>query len=176
MSLKRLYTSNGSGTTAKPIASSDEQVIYSGILSKKIFRLKLFSFGCSVATLVFQWKIWRKTDMDRIALIFVSSALAFFTFCTPLLIHFIAKKYCIQMLYNARKDVYTAKMYSFFMTKKAVTFTPADVKIPNVNRLFTIAFVKGYPLFFDAEEFTDLEHYKRIMGYDKPIDFQLGKH
>lgn len=36
--------------------------------------------------------------------------------------------------------------------------------------MFTSCAIKGKPVFLDAKFFTDQHHYKRIMGYDKPID------
>lgn len=30
-------------------------------------------------------------------------------------------------------------------------------------------------MFFDAEHFTDLEHYRRLLKYDQPIDFGVDK-
>lgn len=40
--------------------------------------------------------------------------------------------------------------------------------------MFTSFLVKNKPLFVDPRMFSDLEHYGRLMGYDKPIDFHLG--
>lgn len=39
--------------------------------------------------------------------------------------------------------------------------------------MFTSVIIKGSPLFIEANYFDDVHHYKRIMGYDKPIDFKL---
>lgn len=40
--------------------------------------------------------------------------------------------------------------------------------------MFTSFLVKKRPLFVDPALFDDPEHYVRIMGYDKPIDFKLN--
>lgn len=56
-----------------------------------------------------------------------------------------------------------------FQTK----FRPSDVKVPEVPGMFTSFLVDGKPLFVDPALFDDPEHYVRIMGYDKPIDFKL---
>jgi len=40
--------------------------------------------------------------------------------------------------------------------------------------MFTSFVVKKRPLFVDPALFDDPEHYVRIMGYDKPIDFKLN--
>jgi transmembrane protein 70 len=46
--------------------------------------------------------------------------LSFFTFATPLLIHFISKKYVTEMYYNKAKDSYTAITYSLLLRRKKV--------------------------------------------------------
>ena len=60
-------------------------------------------------------------------------------------------------------------MCTFFQTK----FRPSDVKIPEVPGMFTSFNVGNRSLFVDPALFDDPEHYVRIMGYDKPIDFKL---
>lgn len=39
--------------------------------------------------------------------------------------------------------------------------------------MFTTLLANGKPLFLDPRLFENPEHYARIMGYDKPIDFKL---
>lgn len=39
--------------------------------------------------------------------------------------------------------------------------------------MFTSFFVGDKALFVDPALFDDPEHYVRIMGYDKPVDFKL---
>jgi len=39
--------------------------------------------------------------------------------------------------------------------------------------MFTSFLVNKRPLFVDPALFDDPEHYVKIMGYDKPIDFKL---
>lgn len=47
------------------------------------------------------------------------------------------------------------------------------MKVPEVPGLFTSIIVKGRPLFIDLNQFTDANHYAKIMGFDKPIDLKL---
>jgi len=37
--------------------------------------------------------------------------------------------------------------------------------------MFTTFIANNKPLFVDMETFKDIEHFGRIMGYDKPIDY-----
>lgn len=55
-----------------------------------------------------------------------------------------------------------------------ITFTTDDVVVPDVPGMFTSFQIKGIPLFVDPRLFDEPEHYAKIMGYDKPIDFKLG--
>lgn len=54
-------------------------------------------------------------------------------------------------------------------------FKPEEVKIPEVPGLFTTFFAKGKALFLDPRLFDQPEHYAKIMGFDKPIDFKLNE-
>lgn len=53
-------------------------------------------------------------------------------------------------------------------------FTPDDVVVPDVTGMFTNCIIKGMPLFFEQKFFHDSNHYIRIMGYDKPVDFKIN--
>ncbi|GBP65183.1 Transmembrane protein 70 homolog, mitochondrial [Eumeta japonica] len=52
-------------------------------------------------------------------------------------------------------------------------FKPEDVDVPDVPGMFTTFNAKGKSLFVDARHFPDPNHYAKIMGYDKPIDFKM---
>lgn len=45
--------------------------------------------------------------------------------------------------------------------------------MPDVPGMFTSFEVGKRALFVDPALFDDPEHYVRIMGYDKPVDFKL---
>ncbi|KAF2349321.1 TMEM70 family, partial [Trinorchestia longiramus] len=51
-----------------------------------------------------------------------------------------------------------------------IHFKPSDVTIPELPSMFTTFLVKKKPLFVDMETFKDVEHFGRIMGYDKPLN------
>lgn len=53
-------------------------------------------------------------------------------------------------------------------------FTPADVIQPEMTSMLTTCVAKGHPLLLDYSNFTDPDHYSIIMGYDKPMNFQLA--
>ena len=102
--------------------------------------------------------------------------LSFFTFATPLLIHWVSKKYVTELLYNKIDDTYTAVTYSLLLRKKKINFKVNDVKITDIPSMFTTFIVgggKGTPLFVDGvQAFSVPQHYVKLMGYDKPLDLR----
>ena len=102
-----------------------EKTIYRGILSAQIKLVKSFSLMTSVIGLGCQPLIYLKVSAAGSAsLPFVVAGgafLSFFTFATPLLIHWVSKKYVTEMLYNRIENTYTAVTYSFLLRKKEVS-------------------------------------------------------
>lgn len=107
-------------------------------------------------------------------LIAICSFVGFFTFVTPVLLHFVTKKYVTSIAYNSKDDSYTATIYTLFIRKKEISFRPGEAVVPDVLGMFTSMTIRGIPLFIDARFFDDLHHYKKIMGYDKPMDFKIN--
>lgn len=131
------------------------------------------------------------------------SFIGFFTFVTPLLLHFVCKKYVTRMEYDTTNNKYIATVLSFFCRPQRVRrritvkyvmiyilscdgggggcyvlqieFSVDDVKVPDVPGMFTSFHVNGRPLFVDPGLFSDPTHYGKLMGYDKPIDFKLSE-
>jgi len=154
-----------------------EMTIYQGILSTQIKLVKSFSLMTSVIGLGCQPLIYLKVSAAGSANLPVVLAggafLSFFTFATPLLIHWVSKKYVTEMLYNRIENTYTAVTYSFLLRRKQITFKASDVKIPNLPGMFTTFQVNGNSLFVDAESFQSAQHYGKLMGYDKPMDIRF---
>jgi len=44
--------------------------------------------------------------------------------------------------------------------------------VPDLPKMFTTFTIKGVPMLVDVSDF-DVEHYARILGYDKPLDFKI---
>lgn len=64
---------------------------------------------------------------------------------------------------------------SFFLRRKETEFTADDVVIPDIPGTFSTYKIKGKPVFINRTLFTSKEVYKHMVGYDKPIDFNLPK-
>jgi len=159
-----------------------EKTIYKGILSTQIKLVKSFSLLTSAIGLSCQPLLLMKITgaTGNLALAGVGGTfLAFFTFATPLLIHYISKKYVTELVYNKIEDSYTAITYSLLLREKKVNFKISDVKIPDIPGMFTTIIVgreKQIPLFVDgAHAFSDPQHYVKIMGYDKPLNLRWNK-
>jgi len=147
--------------------------IYEGILSTQVRMVKLFSLSTSMMGVAMQPIIAQKLGSSVGLVVAVGSFVGFFTFVTPLLIHWLTKKYVMRIDYDPKTDMYSATTLSFFLREKKIQFSLDDVHVPDVPGMFTTFHAKGRPLFIEPSTFNDLEHYGRIMGYDKPIDYRL---
>ncbi|XP_015594989.1 transmembrane protein 70 homolog, mitochondrial isoform X1 [Cephus cinctus] len=150
--------------------------IYYGTLSTQIRNIKLFSLVTSISSISVQpLLIQRVAESDSIATtIGVCAFVGFFAFVTPLLLHIVTKRYITHLYYDNDRKKYIAITYTLFLQKKKTEFTPDDVYVPDITGMFTTCLINKKPFFFDMRFFSDMGHYKKIMGYDKPIDFKLG--
>uniref|UniRef100_A0A0K8UN75 Transmembrane protein 70, mitochondrial n=1 Tax=Bactrocera latifrons TaxID=174628 RepID=A0A0K8UN75_BACLA len=169
----RLYAFKASSTT-KPNEVENIRVYY-GSLAPRMRAVKVFSLVTSLAGLAAQ-PILLEQGLNmggKPMAAFLCGFAGFFTFVTPLLLHFITKKYVTEIHYNPKSEEYTATTISILLFKIKTTFKPDDVKVPEVPGMFTSFVVHNKPLFVDPALFDDPEHYARIMGYDKPVDYKL---
>jgi len=154
------------------------QEIYNGPLAPKIRLVKRFSLASSFFGLLVQPVLIQKVIEEDLTLgfaVFTGVIVQFFTFVTPVLLHYVTKRYIRNIYYNAKEDTYTALSYNIWTGDKLLSFQAKDVDVPDIPGMFTSIVVKGYPLFMEDGVFQDYDHYKRIMGYDKPMDFKLHK-
>ncbi|CAL1680839.1 unnamed protein product [Lasius platythorax] len=150
--------------------------IYYGTLTGQVRALKFFSLLTSTGGLLAQPFLYSKAieSGNTGAVLGIFAFIGFLTVTTPLLIHLITRKYVTHLYYNAKEDKYIANTYSLFVQTKELIFTPDDVVVPDVTGMFTNCIIKGMPLFFEQKFFHDSNHYIRIMGYDKPVDFKIN--
>ncbi|XP_037891852.1 transmembrane protein 70 homolog, mitochondrial [Glossina fuscipes] len=151
------------------------QCVYCGSLNQRMRAVKILSLTTSLVGLAAQPILMEQSaKLGGTALaIFICGFAGFFTFVTPLLLHFITKKYVTEIYYNPKTEEYVATTISILMQKIQTKFRPIDVKVPEVPGMFTSFFVGKKALFVDPSMFDNPEHYVRIMGYDKPVDFKL---
>ncbi|XP_023291617.2 transmembrane protein 70 homolog, mitochondrial [Lucilia cuprina] len=168
---RRSYASKSS----EEVDVKDLQLVYYGTLTPRMRAVKVFSLTTSLAGLAAQPILMEQgMKMGGTGMaVFLCSFAGFFTFVTPLLLHFVTKKYVTEIHYNPMTEEYVATTINIILQKVRTKFRPSDVKIPEVPGMFTSFNVGKRSLFVDPALFEDPEHYVKIMGYDKPIDFKL---
>lgn len=151
--------------------------VYAGTLSSNIRRIKIFSLLTSGIGIILQPVLierYSQTPSSIPVLVAIGTFIGFYTYVTPILLHLITKRYVVSLHYNEETDMYIAKTYTLLLRSNLVFFRHEDVVVPELPGLFTSFLVKGQPLFVEMELFKDVEHYRKIMGYDKPVDFKLN--
>lgn len=124
-STQRFYSHKADGTQTGKIAQYDEdgsEIIYVGKFKSRIIRVKLFSLTTSVMGVAAQPILLEKgMEMGGKGLAaFLCSLAGIFTFVTPVLLHFVTKKYVINITHDQKIDEYTATTVSFFLLKNQV--------------------------------------------------------
>lgn len=96
--------------------------IYTGKYNWRIIRVKIFSLTTSLLGVCAQPFLWQKSQLiGSTGLgVLVCSSVGVFTFVTPILIHYIMKKYVVDIRYNKETDEYTCYTISFFLFKNKV--------------------------------------------------------
>lgn len=162
-------------STSKDEKSKDLKLIYNGLLNKKIFYVKFISLSTSIIGLCALPMIFTKAMESSSAVVCAATLMmmGIFTFGSPLLLHFISRSYALHIYHNEKKDNYVVETYTFLLKKNQLEFTPADVVLPTIDRMFSSVHIKKHPIFMDCKNFTDTKYYYIIMGYDKPFDLKL---
>lgn len=106
-------------------SKEEEQLehIYAGPLTPQIKAVKIFSLTSSVAGLMAQPIIVKQaaTIGSTSLLVIMCSMVGFFTFITPLLLHFVTKKYVTDIHYDPSTGTYKATTINFFLAEKEVS-------------------------------------------------------
>ncbi|KAL7051371.1 hypothetical protein ACKWTF_004445 [Chironomus riparius] len=164
------------------LESSDKIRVYYGTLTPQIRAVKVFSLTTSIVGVCAQPVLYEQAvrlGSSTPVIVAVCGFIGFFTFITPFLIHMITKKYVTELHYDKKNSEYIASVITFYLTKKQIKFKPEDVSVPDIPGMFASFNVKdkdskkSHPLFVDPRLFEDTQHYIKIMGFDKPIDFQM---
>lgn len=162
--LFRLYSSQAEDVTLG-------QLVYQGRNRNMFKAVKIFSLSTSAIALSLQpFMVVTYQDMSLVAAVPFFTLLNVFVFLNPALIHFISKKYITDLYFNHDTKVFTAYLLSFFARREAITFTAADVDVPDVPSPFSILTVKGRPLFVLETDFKNIDVYKHLMRFDQPLD------
>uniref|UniRef100_A0A3P9HP96 Transmembrane protein 70 n=1 Tax=Oryzias latipes TaxID=8090 RepID=A0A3P9HP96_ORYLA len=158
-------------TTTPP---NDGNLIYIGSMGGVVRGVKFFSYSTSLATLCLVPPILLKTALAVQGLavqVAFCSCMSFFTFLTPILLHFLTKGYVIRLYHNPDSDMYTAVTYNAFMFEKKTVFHQSQVRVPSVSRMFTTFYAGQAGLLVNPDYFELPQDYNHLMGYDKPFSF-----
>lgn len=156
--------------------SEDGRLIYTGNLARKVFGVKCFSYSTSLISLAFLPYIFAQNNNVFGSLplqILFYGVVGCFIVITPTLLHFLTKGYVIRLYHQATTDTYKAITYSVMLSETSTVFHQNDVKIPNTANVFTTFYAKTKSLLVNPALFPNPEDYNHLMGYDKPLTFDV---
>ncbi|CAJ1087288.1 transmembrane protein 70%2C mitochondrial isoform X2 [Xyrichtys novacula] len=155
-------------------SSSDGELIYTGNLGRAVRGVKFFSYSSSGTSLLIMPYLLLKTGLgiQSFALqVAFCGVMGFFTFLTPVLLHFITRGYVVRLYHHPDTDTYTAVTYNVFLTEKRSVFHQKQVRIPDVSKMFTTFYAGNTSLLVNPDLFPIPQDYNHLMGYDKPFSF-----
>lgn len=148
-----------------------DHLVYVGQQADLFKGLKIFSLSTSGIGLLLQpYLLMEAQDLSLAWAVPLFSIVNTFIFVNPILIHYLAKRYALEIYFNPDTKVFTLYRLSFFARKKAISFKAEDVVVPDIPTPFAMFNVKGLPMFAHEGHFSDIEVYKHMMGFDKPLD------
>ncbi|XP_028831485.1 transmembrane protein 70, mitochondrial [Denticeps clupeoides] len=158
--------------------SEDGKLIYTGNLGKAVLGVKFFSYSTSMFSVCVMPYVLMKTGLgvQSFALqVAFCGVIGFFTFLTPVLLHFITKGYVVRLYHKEEKDTYTAVTYSPLLLERKTVFHQSDVTIPDVSRMFTSFYAKNRSMLVNPMLFPLPHDYNHLMGYDRPFSFDIDE-
>uniref|UniRef100_A0A0K8R7J0 Uncharacterized protein n=1 Tax=Ixodes ricinus TaxID=34613 RepID=A0A0K8R7J0_IXORI len=155
---------------------TNSTLVYLGTIRSTVKMVKALSLTTSFVGILAQPILLQQLNgSSKIAIGIVTIFASFFIFVTPLLLHYITKRYVTELRFDSSNKQFSATTLSLLNRKRKFEFTAEDVKIPAVPGPFTTLLAKGRPLFVDIRDFHDVDVLKHLMGYDKPIDWHLSQ-
>nr|XP_020668591.1 transmembrane protein 70, mitochondrial [Pogona vitticeps] len=150
------------------------RLIYRGNLAKAVAGVKFFSYSTSMLNIAIMTYISLGTgfDIDSLPLkIALYSGIGFFTFVTPVMLHFFTKGYVIRLYHKAETDTYTAFTYNIILAEKKTVFHQKEVKVPDLSKMFTSFYANTKSMLVNPMVFEYPQDYNHLMGYDRPFTF-----
>lgn len=98
-------------------------------------------------------------------------------FISPLILNWFTKRYVTKLYYNDQNEQFTAKHLNIINRDVSLTYKSKDVQVPEVLGIFSSYIVgpKKRPLFVDPNQVIDMDIYKKMLGYDRPVDLKPEK-
>lgn len=89
------------------------------------------------------------------------------------MLHYITRRYVTELTYDPDTKEFNATTLTLLNRKKEMSFIADDVEVPTVPGPFTTLLAKGRPLFVDVQNFQNADALEHLLGYDKPIDWEI---
>ncbi|XP_014678239.1 PREDICTED: transmembrane protein 70 homolog, mitochondrial-like [Priapulus caudatus] len=163
----------------RPGGDGDEaggRVVYEGVISPIVRRVKILSLTTSAAALALQPALLPSVLSSGGGAAATAAYATFcvgFVFASPLLIHALARRYVTRLRYDAARRTFRATTFSVFARERDTSFSADAARFPAAAGLFTTFLVDGRPFFVDSRMFRDDAAYAALMGYDKPLDISF---
>lgn len=149
-------------------------LVYLGSIRSTVKMVKGLSLTTSFLGILAQPILLQKLSGASLgATVIVVSCASFLIFVTPLMLHYITRRYVTELTYDPDTKEFSATTLSLLNRKKHISFIADDVKVPTIPGPFTTLLAKGRPLFVEVQNFQDAGALEHLMGYDKPIDLQM---
>ncbi len=95
-------------------------------------------------------------------------------FMSPLVLNWFTRRYVTQLHYDDKTGNFTAHRLNIINRPVTTSYTASDVQVPEALGIFTTYTVgqRKQPLFIDPNLVLDFDAYKKMLGFDKPIDLK----
>ncbi|XP_074605439.1 transmembrane protein 70 homolog, mitochondrial [Brevipalpus obovatus] len=156
--------------TSKLSSSSNQnQIVYQGLLAKKIKVIKWFSLSTSAISLMAQPIIYLKAQELGSSLFAAGfmSMLSLIVFPTPLLLNLVTKRYVNQLDYDPEHKLYTAHTLNILNRPVKTIFKPSDLEVLTPSKIFANVLVnKGVELFLELKDINNAEALENLLPKD----------
>ncbi|OTF78551.1 transmembrane protein 70, mitochondrial-like protein [Euroglyphus maynei] len=95
-------------------------------------------------------------------------------FISPLILNWFTKRYVTKLYYDDHSDQFTAKHLNLLNRVVQLQYKSNQVQVPEMLGIFTTYTVgqKKRPLFVDPNMVIDMNAYKRMLGFDRPVSLK----
>jgi transmembrane protein 70 len=150
------------------------KLVYTSKLRNHLFRAKVLSLSSSVLGIgMLPFLALSLKEASLLANILVFSTTSFFIFATPLLFQYVTRRHVNRLHYNYETDTYTAFLFNFILQEYKIQFKTTDIQVPDMPGMFTSFHLTNLKrsIFIDYDQVTDKSIVARILGFDKPFDY-----
>ncbi|CAL8106647.1 unnamed protein product [Calicophoron daubneyi] len=153
------------------IKNSDGSIVYLSPNRKLLLYAKTFSLFSSAVVLAVQPFLISKCSQSGA---FIAAAVfgCGFGVVTPLLLHILTRSHVSEMYFDDSTGTYTAYTRGIFLNRKRIQFSAEEVVRMPPGLLMANLSVRGIPLFLSEADFIDVDAFKTLMAFDKPMQIK----